>query len=191
MLLAPSLQTAIREAAEQFDLPETLLVAWSWEATAGTVASYRYDVNLDRQDVAGKPGTWSSHPDWIAEGPTCEEYFLFHPEREADCLPEANYDFVAQTTIAVGYGPFLLRYPVALRHGFTGDPEALRSLDDGVAWAARVLRAGIEESEALGSRGKVAVCSGLMRVGGRVPSRSKVAAVEEAHKTLFGHGYFE
>lgn len=184
-----ALASAISAAAQEFDVPETLLLAWSWHETEWTVNSWWYEPNLDRFEVTGKAQTWASHPEWLQEGPTCDEFFTYHPDRAKERQAGLNYGFVAQTRLASGYGPFLLRYTVALVRGFTEEPEVLRSVES-ARWAAWVLRAGAEEAAAIGIYGDAALRAALMRVGGRVPSRSKVTVVDTAHRTLFGRGFF-
>jgi hypothetical protein len=189
-VLSKALKSAMGDAADRFDLPVEFLVAWSLATGGWEPDGRRYDPNHDRVRVAGKPEVWASHPEWLIEGPTCEEFFLFHPEREPEWIDGREYDFVAQTDLASSYGPFLLPYAEALRHGFTGAPADLASVDEGTHWAAVCLLAEAESAKSVGRHGDDALVFALMAVGSWIPSRRRVAEFEEAHREVYGTGFF-
>lgn len=189
-VLGKALRTALGDAAREFGLPVEFLVAWSLATSSWQVESRRYDPNFDRVKVTGKPDVWSRHPEWALEGPSCEEFFLFHPEREPEWQDGRSYDFVAQTTLASAYGPFALPYVEAFRHGFTGAPEDLIEIEIGTPWAVRCLRAEAEEAEALGRSEDEALAFALMTVCDWIPSRRRIAAFEDAHREVYGTGFF-
>jgi hypothetical protein len=126
----------------------------------------------------------------LEDGPTCDDFFTYYPSRVNERLPERRYDFVAQSVLASAYGYFQLPYPVALRNGFTDAPEELTTIE-AIYIAGIALRNAVDDAEALGRTGPEALAFGLMSVSTQVPSRSRVAAIDDAHRALYGGGLFE
>jgi hypothetical protein len=99
-----------------------LLVALTFVSTAWQLNYRAYDPCVDIDYVQPFRKHYMHHPEWIAEGPTADDYITYHPECE---MRDAAGRHVAQTILAGTYGAFGLRYLRALRDGFTGEPMAL------------------------------------------------------------------
>ena len=184
----------VGDVAGTCGLPRELGIATAHAATGWVGSTALYDPTYDAVHVQLLRQQFRKHPDWLVDGPTAAEFFTYHPEHEIQQLPALRYDFVAQTTLASRYGPFGLRYPVALGLGFLGAPAEL-CLEDEYRWGVYDLAAQFQWAEERGERPgaatKVAIArSNGMTVGNHDPAvlgnEVFVEAVASSLQSLYG-----
>lgn len=179
-------------AAERYGLDPELPCALATVRTRWDLAHESYDPTYDALEVQRRRAVFQGHPEWIADGPTAEDFFQYHPARRREAVPGLSYGFVAQTVLAARYGPFALRYPVALQAGFVGHPQELLE-PDGYGWGvldlARQVRWAIDQ----GYDHRDAAALGLARSNGefvadarRAKSLPLVQAVDQAYRVSCG-----
>lgn len=151
-----SLAHQVERAAVRHGLPGRLVVALA-HAVSQLRADTCYDPNYDARYVTPSV-VWQRHPEYLTDGPTAHDWFVYHPAHRTERRADQDYTFVAQTTLATQYGPLMLYYPEAIKAGYIDDPVYLQHdlevpigvLEQEVAWAAhrvpdepRALRVGI------------------------------------------------
>lgn len=189
-----SFRRDVTSVARQYGLPSSLVVAFA-QALSGGIGESRYDPNWDATRI--QPiAVWREHPEWLGDGPTAHDWFVYHPESAPQRCAGRDYSFVAQEQLAGRYGPFLLYYVEALEAGWLAAPQELVTelempialLRDEVDWAAE--RCG-DELDAL--RVAIARFNGH-HAGNHDPDHLEnhglIEAVEYTHRQLYGRAFW-